>query len=131
MLHFVMQMMKLKNFDVIEPGIIRQELLKMRIIMDAGISLSDADLILNGLNADLMLSGRVMSYEDYIGSFGRTKVDFSAQLLNKAGKKVVWASKSYNEGDDRVFLFDWGKVNTASAMASEMVRIAVDSMVKQ
>jgi len=131
MLHFVMQMMKLKNFDVIEPGVIRQELLKMRIIMDAGISLSDADLILNGLNADLMLSGRVMGYDDYIGSFGKTKVDFSVQLLNKEGKKVVWASKSYSEGDDRVFLFDWGKINTANAMASEMVRIAVDSMVKQ
>lgn len=131
MLHFVMQMVKIKNFDVIEPGMIRQELLKMRIIMDEGVSLSDADLILNDLNADLILSGRVMSYEDYIGSFGKAKVDFSAQLLNKMERKVVWASKSYNEGDDRVFLFDWGKVNTANVLASEMVKAAVDSMVKQ
>ena len=131
MLHFVMQMMKLKNFNIIEPGIIRQELLKMRLIMNIGISLSEADLILNDLNADLMLSGRIMGYDDYIGSFGTAKVDFSAQLLSKVERKVVWKSKSCNEGDDRVFLFDWGKVNTASAMASEMVRLAVESMGKQ
>ncbi len=131
MLHFVNQMMKLKNYNVIEPGIIRQELLKMRLIMNIGVSLSEADLILNDLNADLMLSGRIMGYDDYIGSFGKAKVDFSAQLLSKSEKKVVWKSKSYNEGDDRVFLFDWGKVNTASAMASQMVRLAVESMAKQ
>jgi len=131
MLHFVMQMMKQKNYNIIEPGIIRQELLKMRLIMNVGISLSDADLILSDLNADLMLSGRIMSYDDYIGFFGKAKVDFSAQLLSKMERKIVWRSKSFNEGDDRVFLFDWGKVNTASVMASEMVRIAVESMVKQ
>ena len=40
-------------------------------------------------------------------------------------RQIVWSSSSYNEGDDGVFFFDLGKVNTAHGMASGMVRSVV------
>jgi hypothetical protein len=105
---------------VIEFGMVRQVFLELRIIMDQGISLTDADSVLTLLNADLIVSGNVTDYDDYQGIWGTPKVGFTAQLITKKGQEVVWSSDSYNEGDDGVFFFDVGRMNTAHAMASQM-----------
>ncbi len=127
-LHFVRHLRAVGNFRVIEPGRVRGALLELRIIMDDGISLAQADAIFKRLNADLILTGNVLDYQDYQGTIGKPKVDFSAQLIERKSREVVWSSKSYNEGDDGVFFFDWGRVNTAHSMASEMVRHIVGMM---
>ncbi|MEJ2169227.1 MAG: hypothetical protein P8X90_27270, partial [Desulfobacterales bacterium] len=105
--------------------VVRQQLLKARIIMNSGISLADADLIGHELNADLILNGKVIDYQDYRGYSGVAKVDFAAELFDRASREVVWSVKSHHQGDDGVFFFDWGRVNTAYAMASQMVQLAV------
>ena len=127
---FIQSLKKHENFIVVEPGIVRQTLLDVRIIMGDGISLSDADLLFRRLNVDLILSGKVMDYQDYQGPAGKPKIDFSAQLMERKSREVVWAVQSYNQGDDRVYFFDWGRVNTAHAMAAQMVQLAVKDMVE-
>ncbi len=129
-LHFVKQFGKLENFDVIEPGVVRHSLLRYRIIMDDGLSLAYSDLIFSKLNADLILTGKIMDYQDYQGPGGKPKVDFSAQMIERKSREVVWSSKSYNEGDDGVYFFDLGRVNTAHVMASEMVNHVVEMIVE-
>ncbi len=129
-LHFVRQLKTLENFTVIEPGVVRHALLQMRIIMGDGISLADADLLFSRLDADLILAGKIFDYQDYQGAAGKPKVDFSALLIEKKSREVVWSSDSYNEGDHGVFFFDWGKINTAHAMASEMVQSALETIVE-
>jgi TolB-like protein len=129
-LHFVKHLKEFEEFDVIEPGIVRQQLLSLRIIMDQGVSLADADAIFAMLNVDLVVTGQVLDYQDYQGSFGKPKVDFTAEVIERKSREVVWSSTSYNTGDDGVFFFDWGRVNTASAMASQMVRSIGKMMAK-
>jgi len=121
-LHFVKHLKEFEQFDVIEPGIVRQQLLNLRIIMNQGVSLADADAVFAMLNVDLVVTGQVLDYQDYQGSFGKPKVDFTAEVIERKSREVVWSSTSYNTGDDGVFFFDWGRVNTAHAMASQMVR---------
>lgn len=130
-LHFVKELRPLENFAVVEPGVVRDTLLALRVIMDDGLSLAYADLIFGRLNADLILTGNVLDYEDYRGPAGKPKVGFSAMLLEKKSREVVWTCQNYNEGDNGVFFFDLGKVNTANAMASEMVRLAVETMARE
>jgi len=43
-------------------------------------------------------------------------------------RQIVWSSNSYNQGDDGVFFFNLGKVNTAHGIAAEMVRSTVREM---
>jgi len=124
--HFVRQLLPFGNFNVIEPGVVRKALLGLRVIMDDGLSLANADITFSVLNADLILTGQVLDYQDYEGSFGKPKVDFSALLIERKSREVVWSSKSYNQGDDGVFFFDVGRVNTAHVMASEMASNVVD-----
>ncbi len=122
-LHFAKELKRFDRFDVIEMGVVRQTLLEMRIILDQGVSLTHADSIAGLLNADLILGGDITDYQDYEGVWGKPKVSFSAQLIEKRSRQVVWSSNSYNEGDEGVFFFDMGRVNTASAMVSQMARL--------
>jgi len=121
-LHFVRHLKEFEEFDVIEPGIVRQQFLTLRIIMDQGVSLADAEAIFAMLDVDLVVTGQVLDYQDYQGSFGKPKVDFTAEVIERKSREIVWSSTSYNQGDDGVFFFDWGRVNTAYGMAYQMVR---------
>ena len=118
------------NFTVVEPGTVRQQLLDLRIIMPGGISLANADLVFLRLDADLILSGEVLDYQDYQGPNGSPKVDFSAQLIERKSREVVWTVKSHNTGDDGVFFFDQGKVHTAHELARQMVSLAVEEILQ-
>lgn len=118
------------NFTVIEPGTVRQQLLDLRIIMPNGISLANADLVFHRLDADLILNGEVLDYQDYQGTSGSPKVDFSAQLIEKKSREVVWTIKSYKRGDDGVYFFGQGKANTAHELARQMVALAVDEILE-
>ena len=130
-LHMIRNLMAFENFQVVEPGIVRQELLRFRIIMSDGVSLPETETILNAVNADLVLNGEVLDYQDYRGSFGKPKVDFSVLFIERKTRKVVYSSYSHNEGDDGVFFFDLGRVNTAHAMASQMARAIGERMLAE
>lgn len=107
-------------FRAIDPGEVRQQLLQARIVMDGGISIGDADLVASVLDADFVLAGRIIRYEDYEGDAGLARVDFSAVLIERTTRRVVWSSHSYNDGDDGIRFFDRGRSRTAHVMASQM-----------
>ena len=126
-LHFVKQLRMLASFSVIEPGVVRQDLLRYRIIQDDSLSVSQADILFSRLNVDLVLLGTILDYQDYRGRHGRPIVDFSAVMLEKKSREIVWACQSQHQGDDGVFFFDWGKIHTAHRMASLMVNSALST----
>jgi len=70
----------------------------------------------------------VMEYQDYIGGWGNPKVEFSTRVFDMKTRQIVWTSSSYNQGDDGVFFFNLGKVNTAHGMATGMVRSVVERL---
>jgi hypothetical protein len=121
-LHMIRNLMRFGNLEVVEPGIVRQELLRFRIIMSDGVSLPETETILNAVNADLVLNGEVLDYRDYRGSDGVAKVDFSVLFIERKSRQVIFSSYSQNQGNDGVIFFDWGRVNTAHAMAAQMAR---------
>jgi TolB-like protein len=129
-LHFVKELKQFENLDVIEPGLVRQELLNVRIIMEDSISVAQAEVLFGTLNVDLILAGKVMDYQDYRGTWGKAKVDFSSQLFEQKSGMVVWSSRSYNDGEEAVYFFDWGKVNTAHVLTNRMVEAIGEMVIK-
>ncbi len=123
-LHFTEQLRQIMNYDVIEPGIVRNNLLGFRIIMNEGISFENAGFIFSTLetDADLILSGTVLDYQDNISTLGTPKVDFSVIVIEKKSREVVWSSKSYRTGNEGVIFFDKGQINVAHSLASGMAR---------
>jgi TolB-like protein len=126
-LHFVDWMFRNESLTVIEPGLVREQLLKYRIIMEAGPSFANAELLSSNdsLGADLVLSGVVFDYQDAVGV---PTVDFSVKVIEKTSRSVVWSSRSHNTGDDGVFFFDLGRVHTAHRLASEMARATFEAL---
>lgn len=130
-LHMMRNLLTFPNLSVVEPGIVRDELLRHRIIMSDGVSLPDTDTILGAVNADLVLNGEVLEYVDPRGSWGTPRVDFSVLFIERKTRRVVFSSYSHNTGEDRVFLYDWGRINTAHAMAAQMARAIAERLVEQ
>lgn len=124
-LHFVRELVRVGSFSVLEPGVLREKMLNMRVIMQDGISIPYIDLLANTLNVDYLLTGKVFDYQDVTGGGASPKVDYSVQVIEKGTKKVVWTSSSWNRGDDGVYFYDWGRINTASALAGMMTRALV------
>ena len=108
-LAFVKILNQYENLRVIEPGRVREQLLKYRLIMPAGPSLAVSDILASPtyLAADLVFSGHVFDYQDL---WGTAKVDISTQMFNGPQRKVVWWSRSSAAGDDGVFFFDVGRI---------------------
>ncbi len=127
-LHFLKAMQRFDNFELIEPGVVRDKLLRLRIILEKGVSMANADILFDVLDADLILGGAIYNYDDYQGGYGVPAVNFSVQILDRRSREVVWSSKSDNKGDDRVYFFDIGKINTAQTLAMQMVRGVVDEL---
>jgi hypothetical protein len=127
-LHFVRELSKTGKIKVVEPGEVRQVLLRSRTIMEGGLSLPQADILHADLDVDLVLTGIVTEYQDSIGGWANPKVEFSTMIFDMKTRQIFLSSFSYNEGDDGVFFFNLGKVNTAHRMASGMVRSVVERM---
>lgn len=127
-LHFVNQLACLARVDVVEPGLVREKMLSIRMVMREGISTRDVDVMSYILESDYVLSGTVFDYQDPLGGSGTPKLDFNALLADKINRKLVFASKSYNEGDDGVFFYDVGLYRNADRMADKMAGRVVSEM---
>jgi len=127
-LEFVRQLSTLDNITVVEPGLVREKLLSYRVIMEGGVSLDTAGVVLDTLEADLVLSGNVLDYEDYQGLYGTAKIGFSALMIERKDRAVVWESRSYDEGDENVYFFDVGKLNTTGQLACRMIGSVIGRM---
>jgi TolB-like protein len=125
---FASHLSRLPRFQVVERGEVRRQLLEARVIMDGGVSLRDAELVASLVAADFVLAGRVLAYRDYEGAEGTARVEFSSVLIEGRSRQIVWSSDSYNEGRDGVRFFERGTSRTAHAMASQMVRLAAETM---
>ena len=128
MLQFVRALRNRDRFEAIEPGVVRQHLLNMRTVMDQGVSLADAGPIFRELNADLILSGRVLDFDELEQAGAAPRVDFSLEVIERRSGRTVWSAKSQHRGDEDVLLFDWKRVSTANVLAERMVSGVVEKM---
>jgi hypothetical protein len=124
-LQFARQFAAAEGYRVLEPGLVRQELLGRRIVMEDGVSVDQARTILNALEADLVVAGYVFAYDDAASMPG---ANFTVVIIDRKTGRIVWESTSYNQGDDSETVFGLRKVATAPALACRMIRNAVDTL---
>lgn len=123
-LHYIRELFNLTDFKVIEPGLIRESLLRIRAIMPLGPSLAETDLITGEelLGVDLVLSGKVFDYQNISNN---PKVDISVQVIEKNSRRVVFGARIFNTGLDSVFFYNFGREYTAHNLLREMSRVTV------
>jgi hypothetical protein len=129
-LHFLQQLSQRTNWEILEPGVLRKELLRYRLVMNEGLSLADADFIFSQPLADLIVTGTVHEYYEMRGNGMPPRVDFTVSLLERETKRVIWQASSYHTGDDGVLLFDLGKVRTADELTARMAGSMIETMMR-
>lgn len=120
-LAFLRQLAVEPRMRPIEPGRVREVLMRYRLVMKGGLSLDQARLVLADIDADLLLTGTVTEYAEG-GREGSPRVAFTAILLDRDKQEIVWESRSANTGSDGVWFFDAGRVRGAGELACRMVR---------
>jgi hypothetical protein len=127
-LHLVRALVAAPRFDVVEPGVVRDQMLEHRIILERGLSLTNARDLFRVVDADLVLVGEVREYAESGGAGGAPAVHFTVRVLDRNTETMVWESTSYNRGDDGVFFFGQGRITTVAALTCRMARHVVDRM---
>jgi hypothetical protein len=126
-LEFARQLAATGRFRVLEPGVVRDHLLKYRVVMEDGVSLDAARVLLGSLEADVVMAGRAIEFDDAVAS-GAPRVAFSTVMLERSSRDVIWQSTSHARGDDGVVGFQVGTIRTATALSCLMARQVVDEM---
>jgi hypothetical protein len=108
--------------EVIEPGVVREALLRAHLIQEEGLSLPQADLVRLLLEADQVLFGEVTVYVEAWAGSPEPEVDFSARALSTRTRQVACAAISHGRGDDGAWFFGLRRVPTAHELASLLTR---------
>lgn len=125
---FVRALIATGRMSVLEPGVVREALLEARLIQEGGPSLPQVDALRALLDVDLVVSGRVTDYEAMGSAPGSPFVGFSARGLDSRTRQVVWSSFSFGPGDDRPGPFGVFRIRSSIALASDLVRGAVEAL---
>jgi TolB-like protein len=104
-------------FRVVEPGMVRAEMLSRRIIIGGGASLDTANAMGSLLEVPILITGTIRDYSDVPGSGGPPRIEFSVYAIAGATGRVLWWSGSRAGGEDGVLFFGLGRVTTAAALA--------------
>jgi len=117
------------GLQVLDPGTLRASLLENRVIQDWGLSLPQADALRMGIDADFLLTGRVVQFADR-GPDSTPEVAFSLRVLDVRARRAVWSSFAGNRGDDGVVLFDAGRYRCAHALSRDMAEATVAAFLR-
>ena len=117
------------GLQALDPGTVRASLLENRVIQDWGLSLPQADALRVGIDADFLVTGRVVQFSDG-GPDTTPEVAFSLRVLDVRSRRVLWSSFGSNRGDDGVVLFDAGRYRSAHALSRDMAEAAVGAFLQ-
>jgi hypothetical protein len=123
-LELVRELARHPGIRVYEPGVIRAELLRNRVVMEGGVSHETARIALGALEADVVVAGYVRTDEEY----PVPRLEFTVLALDTRTNAVLWESTSYNRGDEGVLFFDVGRVSTTLGLACRMARPLAEGM---
>jgi hypothetical protein len=129
-LHVAREVVETGAAELVEPGRVRRVLLDTRVVQEPGISLPQADLMRDLLDADIVIAGTVYEYRDG-GPGSAPQIEFSAYAIDTRARKVAWITRSADNGAEAVNFFESGMVRTAPELASEMTKAILRRVVQR
>jgi hypothetical protein len=123
-LELVRELSRQPGLRLFEPGVVRSELLRNRVVMEGGVSHETARIALGAFDADVIVAGWVRTYDEY----PIPRLEFTAVALDTRTNRVLWESTSYNRGEEGVWFFGAGRISTSLGLACRMARPVAEGM---
>ena len=117
------------GFRILEPAVVRSELLDHRIVMQDGVSADTARLVVGLLQVDYVLAGTVVRYDEARGAGATPAIEFTVTMLEARTGLVAWQSSSSARGSDGVMLFDLGTIRSTADLTCRLAREVANGIV--
>ncbi|ABS26037.1 hypothetical protein [Anaeromyxobacter sp. Fw109-5] len=118
----------IRGYRVLEPAVVREEMLRRRIVVQEGVSRETVRMLRGGLEADYVIGGMVTRYDEARGAKGIPAVDVTVTMLETATGRVAWHSRSEGRGNDGVVLFDLGTIRNTEELSCRLLAQVADGL---
>jgi TolB-like protein len=125
----VLEIGRLRLFQVQEPGVVLGALRKLRILTPDRISAEQMKSLAETVGTPFLLTGTVtqcVAGGEFVGQYPAAAV--SLRLVDARDGYVLWAATQARAGNDRETVFGLGRVHTLEELSNQMARDLVRSM---
>ena len=126
---FLVELYKSQRFEPIEYGNVRRYSVDLRIRSKGELDLQNTDALSKDLGVDGILVGTVESYSEGEGN-SPPEAAISARLIDAHKNRILWYDGHQYNGDEGVFMFDWGRIRSPENVAYEVISRLVKEMGK-
>ncbi len=118
---FINELLKNQNFEPIEYGNTRKQIVRSRIRNRGELDYENLRALSNSLETDAVILGIVDSYSHKTKKSTSPEVAITARLLESGKSKIVWYNSHLLSGDDDVIALDWGKIKSVHKVAYSII----------
>ncbi len=118
---FINELLKNPNFEPIEYGNTRKQIVKARIRNRGELNYDNLSVLSNSLGTDAVILGIVDSYTHKTKTSTSPEVAITARLLDSSKSIIVWYNSHLLRGDEDVIALDWGKIKSVHKVAYSII----------
>ncbi|MFH1703724.1 MAG: hypothetical protein ABIB41_09925 [Nitrospirota bacterium] len=125
---FLVGLFQDKRFEPVEYGETRRLIIDLRIKQKGEIDYNVLEGLLKSLDVDSILVGTVELYSDGLDTSTPPEVAINARLIDVRKNKILWYDGYQLNGDEKIIVFDWGKIRSVDNIAYEVVKKLIEKM---
>ncbi|MEK6816364.1 MAG: hypothetical protein AABY09_02020, partial [Nanoarchaeota archaeon] len=122
------ELFKNRRFVPVEYGDIRKSVVDLRIRRKGELDYRSIDELSKSLEVDGFLVGTVEDYSAQLDTMSPPKVAISIRLIDAHKKRILWYDSFQMNGDDSIFILDWGRLRTVDEVASRVISTLTKKM---
>jgi curli biogenesis system outer membrane secretion channel CsgG len=119
----VVEMLEARIFNVLDPGLVEDVILRKRVRLTDRLSLETLHQLGEALGVQYLMLGTINEFgvvQD--GRSSQPTVSISLRIVTCANGQIVWAASHSKRGDDAESVFGIGRITTLDQLAGATVR---------
>jgi len=125
---FLVGLFQDKRFEPVEYGETRRLIVDLRIKQKGEIDYEVLEGLLKSLDVDGILVGTVELYSEGLETSSPPEVAINARLIDVRKNKIQWYDGYQLNGDEKVIVFDWGRIISVDNVAYAVVKKLIEKM---
>src|SRR4030042_4729880 len=125
---FLVELFRDKICEPVEYGETRRLIVDLRIKQKGEIDYKVLEGLLKSLDVDGILVGTVELYSDGMDTSTTPEGAINARLIDVRKNKILWYDGYQLNGNEKVIVFDWGRIRSVDNVAYKVVQKLIEKM---
>ncbi len=127
---FIGELFKDRRYIPFEYGDIRKAIVEKRIREKGELDYKNMDFLSGDLDADGFLVGTVEVFSEKNDASSPPEVALNIRLIDARKKRILWYDSYHLNGDDDIFILDFGKLRSVDEVARKVISKLIKRMGK-